>query len=106
MVGFYSCYSLLTDKHIESPILRFQHPILFKKAIFSYHLGVWGVFRAFKGYLTPNSLSRSLHCSLQATKDSQRLRASGDSAIMMLEAVAEAWVKKIKQKHVFPNQNI
>ena len=100
MNGFYSCYSLLTDKHIESLILRFQHTILSKSNFLLSFGGLRGP-QGFQGYLPPNSLSGSLYCSLQATEDSQKLRASGDSTKMMLEVVAEAWVKKNKQKMFF-----
>ena len=49
MVGFYSCYSLLTDKHIESPILKVSTPNFVKKQFspviwwFEGSLGLLGV---------------------------------------------------------------
>ena len=50
MVGFYSCYSLLTDKHIESPIFKVSTPNFVKKQfsliiwVFEGSLGLLGVF--------------------------------------------------------------
>ena len=105
MVGFYSCYSLLTDKHIESPIFKVSTPNFVKKQFspiiwgFEGSLGLLGVF-------DPQFIIRQPSLQPPSYKGMPKLLASGESTKMMLEAVAEAWVKKIKQKHVFRNQNI
>ena len=64
---------------------------------FEGSLGLLGVF-------DPQFIIR--HPSLQPPSykgQPKILRVCGTHAKMMLEAVAEAWGKKIKQQHVFPN---
>ena len=42
---------------------------------------------------------------LQVELDNQKMaRASRDNGKMMLQVILEAWVEKIEQKYVFPNE--